>query len=72
MARKLEKPFACGVISQLVSIRLRRRPLGGRNDLFVQCSESDCQYVDANEPPCPLTTELFAGELLSRETRRDD
>jgi len=55
------------VISQTVAIVLRRRPsLGTKGDLFVHCSESDCQYVDANRPPCPLTVSIFAGEIRDR------
>jgi hypothetical protein len=40
--------------------------MGGRGALFVRCSEKDCQYVDANEPPCPLTLALFAAEISQR------
>jgi hypothetical protein len=55
------------VISETVSISLRRRTLlGGKGKLFVQCSEVDCQYVDMNEPPCPLTLDLFAAEIRER------
>lgn len=58
MAWKHQKPFQCDVISLPVLIRLRRKPLS--TELFVQCSESDCRYVQANEPPCPLTLGLFS------------
>ena len=65
------KSFHCNVISEDVTIALRRRVVfGGRGDLYVKCSESDCQYVDANEPPCPLTLDLFADELREREAQR--
>jgi hypothetical protein len=65
------KSFRCDVISETVTIALRRRLVfGGRGELFVRCSESDCQYVDANEPPCPLTLHLFADEVREREAQR--
>jgi hypothetical protein len=50
-----------------VAITLRRRnSLAGRGKLFVRCSEKDCQYVDANKPPCPLTLALFTEEIRER------
>jgi len=64
------KPFYCTVVSESVSIKLARRPrFGGSQDLFVKCSETDCQYVDTNVPPCPLTLALFAAEIESRAAR---
>ena len=51
----------------MVSITLRRRnALVGRGKLFVRCSEKDCQYLDANEPPCPLTLAVFTAEIRER------
>ena len=71
MSKRPSKSFDCSVISETVSIALRQRTsLGTERKLFVQCSESDCQYVDANEPPCPLTLELFAAEIQEREAQR--
>jgi len=67
------KVFGCKVISQTVHISLRRRPLvGGNGKLFVHCSERDCQYVDSNEPPCPLTLDLFAAEIQERMAQRPE
>jgi hypothetical protein len=64
MRRLPPKLFRCDVISETVTIALRRRrSLMTQGDLFVQCSEVDCQYVDTNAPPCPLTPALFAAEL---------
>jgi hypothetical protein len=64
------KPFYCTVISETVSIKLARRSrFGSSQDLFVKCSETDCQYVDANVPPCPLTLTLFAAEIEDRAAR---
>jgi hypothetical protein len=71
MNRPPPKAFRCDVVSETVTISLRRRtPLTGKGTFFVRCSESDCQYVDANEPPCPLTLDLFAAEVREREGRR--
>jgi hypothetical protein len=65
------KPFYCTVVSETVSIKLARRSrFGSGQDLFVKCSEADCQYVDANVPPCPLTLTLFAEEIERRAARR--
>src|ERR1700730_1010109 len=68
------KSFQCEVVSETVSVTLRRSTvIGGSGKLFVQCSELDCQYVGANEPPCPLTLDLFAAEIQERmEQRRDE
>lgn len=67
MSRMPSKPFQCRVVSESVSITLRRRnTLTERGKLFVACSEKDCQYVDANEPPCPLTLALFTAEINER------
>lgn len=73
MTRPPSKPFRCDIVSETVTIALRRRKLlGGDGKLFVQCSEVDCQYVDANEPPCPLTLELFAAEVQEREAAQKE
>ena len=73
MNRSPSKPFRCEVVSETVTIALRRRTsLDGSNTLFVRCSELDCQYVDANEPPCPLTLDLFAEEVRERQARRQE
>lgn len=67
MSRMPSKPFRCEVVSETVSITLRRRnALVGRGKLFVRCSEKDCQYLDANEPPCPLTLAVFTAEIRER------
>ena len=62
--------FECSVVSETVSIRLGKRRVGGFNGHelpFVQCDQSECQYVDENEPPCPLSLELFSDELEERK-----
>jgi hypothetical protein len=71
MNRPPSKSFRCHVVSETVTISLRRRtPLSGKGALFVRCSELDCQWVDSNEPPCPLTLDLFAAEIKEREIQR--
>lgn len=71
MSRVPRKSFYCPVVSETVSISLTRlKRFSGRDDLFVQCGEVDCQYVEANLPPCPLTLDLFAAEIANREARR--
>jgi hypothetical protein len=44
-------------------------------DYFVQCNQADCQYVEANAPPCPLHVDMFAEEIrgaaAAREARRE-
>ena len=67
MSRMPSKSFACPVVSETVTITLARRSaLEGKGRLFVRCSETECQYVDANEPPCPLTLALFTAEINVR------
>lgn len=71
MATK-KRAFTCSVVNEEVSICLRSRRTGGftsDDELFVQCDQSDCQYVDENRPPCPLTLELFGEEIEEREER---
>lgn len=65
------KSFQCNVVSETVSISLRRRQsLGGNGKLFVRCSELECQHIDTNEPPCPLTLALFEAEIAERMAQR--
>jgi len=67
-----KRSFECSVVNETVSISLRNRRVGGfrgNDEPFVQCNQSDCQYVDANEHPCPLSLALFAHELSERKER---
>jgi len=67
VSRMPSKSFTCGVVTENVTITLRRRnSMAGRGKLFVACSEKDCQYIDANELPCPLTLALFTEEINER------
>lgn len=68
--RSPSKSIDCNVVSEPVVGTLRRRHFGEAPALFVQCSERDCQYYDVNEPPCPLTVDLFAAELRELSARR--
>jgi len=71
VSRPASKSFRCNVISETVSISLKRRvSLGAPGQHFVRCSECDCQYVDLNEPPCPLTLDLFAAEIRELQARK--
>ena len=71
MSRGRPRTFQCPVVSEEVIIRLRRwggfgRPPG----YFVQCNQTDCQYVDENKPPCPLHVGMFADEIRAAEEAR--
>lgn len=69
------KEYFCAVISEVVVIALRNKPSFGiksKNELFVKCNQSECQYVDLNQPPCPLRLDLFAEEIEKREEERND
>jgi hypothetical protein len=58
------------VISETVTITLaRRHRFSGPSERYVQCSETECQYVETNAPPCPLHLGLFAEELQARSGR---
>ncbi len=71
MRRAQAREFWCPVVSETVFIRLRR-PNGLRrpSGYFVQCDQAECQYVEANEPPCPLRPEMFSEEIKAVEADR--
>jgi hypothetical protein len=53
--------FECQIAGRTVGISLRHG--GGLQEpdrVYVRCDERDCQYVDLNEPPCPLRVDMFA------------
>jgi hypothetical protein len=69
------KDYFCTVISEDVVIALRNKPSFGikpNTELFVKCNQSECQYVDLNQSPCPLRLDLFAEEIEKREEKRRD
>jgi len=55
------QPFVCVIADKTVGISLRHGGgLQEPNHVYVRCDERDCQYVDLNQPPCPLRIEMFA------------
>ncbi len=75
MPKRRWKDFFCTVVSEDVKIALKVKPSLSRKpirELFVQCDQLECQYVDRNQFPCPLRLDLFAEEIEKREERRRD
>ena len=75
MAQHNEKDYFCDIVSEDVKISLRRKPslnLQSKDELFVQCDQLECQYVDVNQSPCPLRLDLFSEEIEKRERKRSD
>ena len=73
MAKRRGKDYFCIVVSEDVEIALKNRPslsINYNDDLFVRCNQSECQYVDLNQPPCPLNLDLFTHEIEKREEKR--
>lgn len=68
LRRRRPKDYFCAVVSEDVEIALKNKaPLSRelKTELFVQCNQVDCQYVDLNQAPCPLSLDLFAEEIKS-------
>ena len=64
---KRVRPFECPIAGKSVDISLRHGGgLGEPHAAYVRCEERDCQYVDLNEPPCPLQAAMFADGSESR------
>lgn len=75
MSKRRETNYFCTVVSEAVAIALKNKPSLSRelkSDLFVQCNQHECQYVDLNQPPCPLRLELFDEEIENRKRRSRD
>ena len=75
MSRNKSQQFHCGIVNEMVQICLtkrRGRGFGGESYHFIQCDQVDCQYVDANVPPCPLHLEQFADELREEEEKKKE
>ena len=75
LANQRKKNYFCNIVSEYVQIDLKNKPSLSRkpnNELFVQCNQLDCQYVDHNRAPCPLRLDLFAEEIEKREKKRRD
>jgi hypothetical protein len=61
MGKKAQE-YYCNVIREQVRISLKNKISIGlkyKKDLFVQCDQEECQYVDKNILPCPLCIEMF-------------
>lgn len=72
--RKLQwREFQCSVVNETVLIRLKRETLfAKRTAYFVQCNQTDCQYVERNELPCRLHVDMFVDEIREIEERRQN
>jgi GGDEF domain-containing protein len=73
LAKRRAKDYFCTVVSENVEIALKNKPnftsQSSKNELFVQCNQLDCQYVDLNQSPCPLRLNLFSEEIEKRGKR---
>jgi hypothetical protein len=70
---RLARPreFWCPVVSESVIIRLTRpAALSRPSGFFVQCNQAECQYVETNAPPCPLSVDMFGDEIRAAEASR--
>ena len=67
------REFWCPVVSEPVLIRLTRlnRLVPPGDYYFVRCNQTDCQYVEANVPPCPLHVAMFTEEIRGAAMVRD-
>jgi hypothetical protein len=71
MSRGQAREFWCPVVSEPVLIRLKRPGgFGGPSSYFIQCNQSECQYVEENKPPCPLHLGMFETEIRAAEDAR--
>ena len=69
-----QRDYFCAVVSEGVKIALKNKaPISreSKTQLFVQCNQHECQYVDLNQLPCPLGLDLFAEEIKKRGTNED-
>ena len=72
MPKRKAKNFFCPIVSENVKISLKTKTSLSRIEekLYVQCNQFECQYVDENIPPCPLSLDLFAEEIKERDEKR--
>jgi hypothetical protein len=69
LGKRRAKGYFCSVVSEEVEIALKNKAPFSRelkNELFVQCDQLECQYVNLNQSPCPLRLDLFAEEIERR------
>jgi hypothetical protein len=74
LPKAYRKQFFCTVVSECVEIALKNRfsiSRESRSERFVQCNQPECQYVDLNQPPCPLSLDLFGEEIKKRGTNEE-
>ena len=74
MVTRTGRDYFCTVVSEDVEIALRNKSSLGRkfkSELFVLCNQPECQYVNLNQSPCPLSLDLFAEEIETRKDRKD-
>ena len=74
MGGRKQRDYFCAVVSEGVKIALKNKaPISRelKRDLFVQCNQLECQYVDLNQAPCPLSLDLFAEEIEKRGTNEE-
>jgi len=72
LANRKEKDYFFTVVSEDVEIALRNKPslsLESKHELFVQCNQLECQYIDLNQSPCPLRLDLFGEEIEKRRKK---
>jgi hypothetical protein len=70
MVRRRARDYRCEVVSEDVFIRLTWRfGRTGADRYFVQCDQVDCQYVDENKAPCPLSVAMFLPEIIESAAR---
>ena len=71
MSRGGTREFWCPVVSESVRIRLRRADgFDPQRGHFVQCDQTECQYVDENKLPCPLHEGMFAEQIEAAAAAR--
>jgi len=74
LPKAYRKRFFCTVVSEYVEIALKNKfffSRESRSERFVKCNQLECQYVDLNQPPCPLSLDLFDEEVEKRGTNED-
>ena len=72
MPKRKAKNFFCPLVLENVKISLKTKTSLSqvKEELYVQCNQFECQYVDENILPCPLSLDLFAEEIKKREEKR--
>ena len=70
MGANRQREYQCSVVDETIRIHLCKKTKAGRmakSTYFVQCDQMECQYVDENLPPCPLSLSLFEKEIRERD-----